>query len=163
MTTARSIKMPAQFTLEPTRQDALTGVCNSPRKCMYAKNTWRLFPGATYVGVNPNGVTITLNGFYYHYAVPKRAVACMAVYDKNGKFITDADLKKARVTVHLSDVKPCSYNSTEEVKARHRQNSAKRRSDPNYVRPDSKNTLRAQLARSRQGVKHVDGNAEARA
>jgi hypothetical protein len=162
MTKIQSIRMPHEFTLEPTRQDALLGVCNSPTKCMYAKCAWREFPNSTWIGVNPNGVTITLGGFYYHYGVPKKAVACMAIYDKAGKFITDADLKKAKVTLHLSNVKPCGYKGTEEVKERHRKNSAKRRADPEYVRPDSKNTLRAQLARSQQGVNHVD-NTEIRA
>jgi hypothetical protein len=149
MKNVESIKMPHRFTLEPTREDALLGVCNSPQKCMYAKNTWREFPDATYIGVNPNGVTITLGGFYYHYAVPMKAVVSMATYDKVGKLITDSELQKAKVTLHLTDVRPCSYVSTPETKEYHRKNSAHRRADPDYVRPDSRNTLRAQVARSR--------------
>jgi hypothetical protein len=161
MTKIKSIKMPHEFTLEPTRQDALSGTCNSPTKCMYAKAAWRLFSSASWIGVNPNGVTITNGGFYYHYSVPKKAVACMTIYDKNGKFISDADLKKSKVTLRLTGVKPCSYESTEEVKERHRASSAKRRADPNYVRPDSKNTLRAQLARSQREAKDVNAQVSA--
>ena len=149
MKKVKSMLMPSRFWLEPTRDDALVGVCNSPQKCMYAMNTRRLFPTASYVGVNPNGVTITLGGFYYHYTVPMRGVAGMATYDKAGKDITDAELKKSKVMLHLREVRPCNYVSTPEVKAYHRHNSARRRADPDYVRPDSRNTLRAQVARSR--------------
>lgn len=146
--TMTSMKMPHSFTLAPIRQDVLAAVCNSPTKCMYAKNGRRLFPGVTYFGVNPNGVTITLNGFYYHYSVPKKAVAFMARFDKIGRAITDAELKKAKVTLTLVGVKPCGYTSTEAVKEYHRKKSAQRRANPDYVRPDSRNTLRAQVART---------------
>jgi hypothetical protein len=146
--TVKSMMMPQRFTLAPTRQDALLGVCNSPRKCMYALCGRRMFPNATWFEVNPNGATVTLGGFYYHYTVPKRAVACMAIYDKTGKFITDSDLKKAKVTLHLADMRACRYESTEAAREYHRKKSARRRADPDYVRPDSRNTLRAQIAHS---------------
>jgi len=143
-----SMKMPHAFTLAPTRQDVLAGVCNSPTKCMYARCGRRLFPGVTYFGVNPNGVTITYSAMYYHYGVPKKAVAFMARYDQVGKNLTDAELKKAKVTLTLVGVKPSGYTSTEATREYHRKKSAKRRADPDYVRPDSRNTLRAQVART---------------
>ena len=144
-----AMKMPSRFYLEPTRDDALSGVCNSPQKCMYAMNVRRMFPKATYVGVNPNGVTVTLEGFYYHYTIPMRGVLAMSTFDKAGQGITDDELKTARVALRLREVRSCSYVSTPEAKAYHRRNSARRRADPNYVRPDSRNTLRAVVARSR--------------
>lgn len=143
-----SMVMPHEFTVAPTREDALLGICNSPTKCMYARAIRRLFPNATYVSVNPNVVTITLAGRYYHFRIPKKCVMYMAKFDRTGKLLADTDLKKAKVTLTLTDVKTCKYEGTIAVKERHRQNSAVRRADPSYVRPDSRNTLRAQLARN---------------
>ena len=142
-----SMKMPHAFTLAPTRRDVLVGICKSPTKCMYARAGRRLFPWLTYFGMNPNGATATTGGFYYHYGVPKKAVLSIARFDEFGKLLTDADLKKARVTLTLVGVKPCGYKSTEESREYHRKKSARRRADPNYIRPDSRNTLRAQVAR----------------
>lgn len=143
-----SMVMPHEFTVLPTREDALLGVCNSPTKCMYARAIRRRFPNATYVAVNPNEVTITLGGRYYHFRIPRKCVLFMAKYDRLGKLISDSDLKKAKVTLTLTDVKACKYEGTIAVKERHRRNSAVRRADPTYVRPDGRDTLRAQLARN---------------
>jgi hypothetical protein len=96
------------------------------------------------VAVNPNGVTITIAKHYYHYRIPKKTVVMMVEFD-NGKKIDPA---KAEVTVQMTDFRPCTYESTPDVKEQHRLRSARRRADPNYIRPDSWRTLRATVARS---------------
>ena len=138
--------MPQTIALHPTQIDVDVGVCNSPTKCMYAQYLRRLFPSASYIAVNPNGVTITLDGWYYHYMVPKRTVIKMTEFD-NDKNI---DVATATARVSLAERRPVTYVSTPAVREYHRQKSARRRADPAHIRPESKQTLRATVARSRK-------------
>jgi hypothetical protein len=143
-----TLVMPQNLRLTPTEKDRRLGVCNSPTKCMYALVLRRLFPDATYVSVNPNCVALTLGGQYHHYTMPKKGVLALARFDNSGKDIESLDLKKAEVTLSLAEQRPCAYVSTEATRKYHREKSAQRRADPDYVRPDSRQTVRAQLARS---------------
>ena len=143
----KKISMPHELDIVPTKEDAITGICNSPTKCMYVLPIRRRFKTATYVAVNPNGITITIDGMYYHYMIPKLAVAKMAEFD-NGKPI---DVSKAAIRATLANYRMANYESTPEAREYHRLKSARRRADPEYVRPEGRQTLRAIIARS--GVK----------
>ena len=139
--------MPPSIRIKPTMADALAGVCNSPTKCMYAICLWRMFPSASHISVNPNCITITMNGRYYHYMLPMKGVLCMSNYDKTGPAITSEEIVAAEITVTATYDRKAGYMSTPEVRAKHRIKSAKYRARPEYD-PRSKATLRAIVSRS---------------
>jgi len=141
-------KMPTTIKLEPTADDVRNGVCNSPTKCMYAIFLRRKFPRASNVSVNPNCITITVNGVYYHYTIPMKGVVAMADFDKYGNELTAEQIAAAQVTATLANKRKATYISTPEVRAKHRIKSAIYRARPEYD-PRSKATLRAIVARSR--------------
>jgi len=138
------VELPISLRIEPTQADIVAGTCHSPTKCMYAMALRRMFPRATYVSVNSNCVTITLNGIYHHYTIPKRAVKNIILYDDKKPI----NIAKSKITISLADKRPAAYISTAEVRESHRLRSACYRARPGYVRPDSRTTLRAQLARA---------------
>ena len=141
-----AIKIPSVITLAPTPGDRDRGVCNSPTKCMFVYPAQRIFPGAR-ITVNPHRLTVSIGGEYHHYGMPRKGVFNVAMYDKRGKAMTDAEVKKAVITLHLIGTKKASYKGTKVEKERHRLNSAKRRATPGYIRPDSSRaTIRSQLA-----------------
>lgn len=145
----RNATLPSSLRIVPTRADIIAGTCNSPTKCMYAMALRRMFPSATYVSVNTNCITITLNGVYYHYIIPRKAVKNIVLYDDSKPI----DTSKAQITLDLATSRPANYVSTKETREYHRIKSAKRRASPDYVRPDSRETIRGQLARARQAVR----------
>lgn len=141
-------KPPMKITLEPTRTDSILGVCNSPHKCMYVFPLRRIFPNAANITVNPNRVSITINKVYHHYGMVLKGVLAMANFDHDGANMSDADLKKAKITLRYIGSKPASYKGTDAEKEAHRLKSARYRACPGYVRPDRGNTIRAQVART---------------
>lgn len=135
--------MPRTIIMKPSKDDIAAGIHNSPTKCMYAMFLRRLFPKASFIAVNPNGITITLNGQYYHFRISKKTVAKMAEFDKG----IEIDPAKAVTEVELIEHHLATYTSTPEAREYHRLKAARRRADPDYVRPDGL-TLRAIVARS---------------
>lgn len=142
----KAFRMPQSLRIEPIQEDIVRGTCDHPTKCMYALCLRRMFPSATYVSVNPNCISITIYGMYYHYTVPLKAVKNIADYDDT-KIV---DLRKAAVTATLAGVRICKYQSTDAVKKYHRERTARKRANPDYVRPESKVTLRRLLSKGRK-------------
>lgn len=141
-------KVPSVISLEPTPLDRDMGVCNSPTKCMYNLTARREFPTATHISVQPGYMVVTIDGEYHYYGVPLKGTRTVVEYDKAGKNLSDENLKKAKITLHWIRSRKCSYKGTEAEKAYHRKKSARYRATPGYVRPDGKNTIRAQVART---------------
>ena len=153
-TTKDSTWMPKSLRLRPSQEDVVKGQCNHPTKCMYALCLWRMFPKATYISVNPNCITITIYGFYYHYGIPLNAVKHISEYDENRPI----DIRRAAVTATFVGVRACRYQPTAEAKEYYREKSARRRADPDYVRPDSKQTVRGLLAHGRSMRRQKDAS-----
>ena len=138
-------ELPASMRIKPTHEDVVRGTCNSPTKCMYAMALRRMFPRATYISVNTNCITITLDGIYYHYMLPKKAIKNILLYDDK----QEIDLDKSQVTIELRGSKPSAYESTPEVREKHRIKTARRRASPGYIRPETRQTLRGMLTNAR--------------
>ena len=151
------MKMPHEILLEPTPQDRDMGVCNSPRKCMLNLTLRRHFPTATFISINPNGASVTVAGEYHRFHIPLKGVSVIAKFDKLGKNMSDAELKKSKFTIVFMDTRPATYKGTDAEKKFHRERSARYRARPGYIRPDGKQTVRAQISRT---VKHKKSNAK---
>jgi hypothetical protein len=147
--TTTPLQMPLEVTLEPTALDRRMGVCGSPDKCMYNLTARRdYFPTATHIRVQPGYMVVTQDGEYHYYGMPLKGTATVAKYDKEGRNLSDADLKKGKITLRWMWSRKCSYKGTAAQKEYHRKKSARYRADPNHVRPDSHNTIRMQVART---------------
>ena len=82
-------------------------------------------------------------------------------FDHDGANISDADLKKAKITLKYTGSKPASYKGTDAEKEAHRKKSARYRASPGYVRPDKGKTVRAQVARTYKiPTKKIDNNKD---
>lgn len=162
MTSKTATTVKSRITLEPTRLDAIMGVCNSPHKCMYNLTARRIFPSASNITVNPNGLSVTLNGEYHHYKMTMKGVQGMANFDHDGAAISDEKLKKAKITLDYVGSKPASYKGTPTEKEAHRKKSARYRARPGYVRPDGRHTLRAQVARTYNKGKKLSKPADSK-
>lgn len=141
---AKKAGMPKFLTVQPTKTEIKDGATTHPTKCMYALAIRRLFPQATFVSVNPNGITVTYKGRYYHYHIP--TLAAHALMDFDAKALGNVDPRDLKMTPTLVSTRPVR-DVPEREKELHRLNSRKRRSDPNYERPDKKRkaTLRARI------------------
>lgn len=142
------MKMPQEVLIEPTPLDRDMGVCNSPRKCMLNLTLRRHFPTATFISINPNGATITVDGEYHSFHIPLKGVRIIARFDKLGKNLSDEELKKSSFTIVYRNTRPATYKGTDAEKKFHRERSARYRARPDYVRPDGRQTIRAQISRT---------------
>lgn len=132
--------LPSKLRITLIEDDILNGVCDAPTKCMYAMAIRRIYPQASYVKVNPNGLTITANGKYYRYQIPTKAAKFLLEFDE-GKIHNPEDVF---MTANLVEVKTANVPrvATESERKLHRENSAKLRAEPGYKRVD---TLRKRI------------------
>ena len=143
---SKPLRMPRSLWIQPNEEDEALGDNCSPTKCMLALCLRRRFTNASYISVNPNRVTITIDRMYYHYALPNKALEAIVNFDDK----KHTEIRKEGVGLTLIDTRFSDYDGTPEARERHRLNSAIRRADPDYVRPDSSQTIRGKLAAARR-------------
>ena len=125
----REIARRMRVRLEPTEKECAEGIPGSERHCQYALDMRRQFPTAKGCLVRPHLVTLTDQGFYWHYTVPNKAAHKIMDHDGGAPVRSNANVA---ITLKLADI----ASTTKTTAARKAQINAARAKRKEEGRPD---------------------------
>lgn len=111
-------QLPKNIKITVLPVDLENAICGSPTSCAIARSLIRSYPSRTYVKVNPNLVTLSINGLTHHFTLPKKALDLIGMNDDDTLFL--AKQREKDRTLKLTQVgKPVVIPiSTDERRAR---------------------------------------------